>query len=139
MVRPFAVLAWVAISLAPCVLRAQDPRNCSNGTMQGTYVMSASGSIVGVGPVGLIGLVTYDGQGNGLGTTTISVNGITSVLPPTAGTFTVSQDCTGTKTFGSGASATHFSFVITPDGKIITWLVTNPGWSLVGSAVRSRP
>ncbi len=137
MIKSLMTVTFAAITLVPQALRAQDPRACSNGNIQGMYIMSASGSIVGVGPAALIGLVTYDGMGNGLGTITISLNGSTSTSPPTPVTFNVNRDCTGTMTFGSGAGATNFDFVITPNGSNMTWLVTNPGWSVLGSTVRS--
>jgi hypothetical protein len=51
-------------------------------------------------------------------------------------TFSVNRDCTGSKTVGSGASATHFDFVITPDGRTITWVQTDAFWVTSGTAVR---
>jgi hypothetical protein len=47
--------------------------------------------------------------------------------------FTVNPDCTGSKTIGG----TNFDFVITPDGSKITWIVTNSGFTMAGTGVRS--
>ncbi|HWZ30682.1 MAG TPA: hypothetical protein VNX18_05085 [Bryobacteraceae bacterium] len=130
-------LAALTLALGLQALRAQTQCPAMNATMEGTYVMSGSGTIVGVGAIASVGVVTYDGQGNGLGTSTTVVNGATSrgTVP---GTFTVNRDCTGSKTFGSGPSATHFDFVITPDGSKITWIVTDPGVIMTGTATRMR-
>lgn len=129
-------LAGLAIALAPQALKADPPQlQCSNATMNGIYVMSGSGSIVGLGPIASVGFVTYDGHGDGVSTTTTSVNGVAS-QSTTTGSFTVNGDCSGTKTFGSGPAATHFNFVITPDGAQITWIVTNAGVVMTGTAVR---
>jgi hypothetical protein len=50
----------------------------------------------------------------------------------------VNPDCTGSKTIGSGASATHFDFIITPDGSTITWIETDNGVTLSGTAIRQQ-
>ena len=52
------------------------------------------------------------------------------------GVFTVNSNCTGSKTFGTGATATHFDFMITPDGKTITWIAMDSGVIIIGTAVR---
>jgi hypothetical protein len=51
------------------------------------------------------------------------------------GTYTVNRDCTGSKIFGG---ATTYDFVVTPDGREITWIVTNAygGPLFTGRAVR---
>jgi hypothetical protein len=71
----------------------------------------------------MVGEVIYNGDGTGtLLSATLNANGAVSKLAGVSGVFTVNQDCTGSKTFGSGPSAQHFDFVITPDGSTITWL-----------------
>ena len=106
--------------------------------MNGTYVMSGGGAVTGVGPVSVAGLVVYNGDGTGtLVTSTSSVNGTVSKLANVSGVYTVNRDCTGSKVFGSGASAQHFDFVITPDGSTITWVETDNGTTISGTAVRA--
>ena len=132
----FAMLgAILTVSLTGSALRAQAPQ-CSNDTMRGVYMMSGGGTVVGLGPVAIVGIVTYDGQGGGQATATQSANGTIYRQVPSTGVFTVNADCTGSKTFGTGATATHFDFVITPDGKTITWIVTDSGRIMTGTAVR---
>ncbi len=129
-------LGAVAVGLAPQVLRAQNPQcPLGNATMNGTYVASGTGTVVGVGPIASVGLVIYNGDGTGmLVSITQSVNGATSTANNIPATFTVNRDCTGTKTIGTN----RFNFVMTPDGDTITWIVTNPGVTLMGTGVRVR-
>jgi hypothetical protein len=140
--RNLLALAVFTAALTPQALKADDPRvaqlACAfqNLTMNGTYVMSGTGTIVGVGPIALVGKVTYDGRGNGSVTYTVSLNGVITKAITATGTFTVNSDCTGSKTIGSGPSATHFDFVITPDGGTITWVETDTSVVMMGTAVR---
>jgi hypothetical protein len=129
----FAILgAILSVFLTASALRAQAPQ-CSNDTMKGVYVMSGTGTVVGVGLVAVVGKVTYDGQGGGQALTTQSVNGTVQRQVASTGSFTVNPDCTGSKTFGGTA---HFDFMITPDGKTITWIRTDSGLIVTGVAVR---
>jgi hypothetical protein len=83
-------------------------------------------------PIATVGLVIYNG-GTGVGVnSTKTVAGVSSTSSNVPATFTVNPDCTGSKTIG----ATNFHFVITPDGSKITWIVTNPGVTLMGTGVR---
>jgi len=116
-----------AASLAFCPL--------GNGTMYGSYALSQTGTITGVGPFAVVGVATYDGQGGGSVTATRSVNGTIATFTAPA-TFTVNLDCTGSKTVGTGSNTIHFNFVISPDGKTITFIVTDTGTIAMGTAVR---
>jgi hypothetical protein len=133
-------VAAMAAAFVPQVVKADGPALCptGNAVMNGTYVMSGGGNVVGVGPITFAGLVVYNGDGTGtLVTSTGSFNGAISKLANVSGVYTVNRDCTGSKTFGSGASAQHFDFVITPDGSTITWVETDNGTTISGSAVRA--
>lgn len=126
--------AILTLALATAAVRAQGPPpQCSQATLNGTYVNSGTGSRGGASVV-TVSKVTYDGQGNGLSTGTTSVAGLISrsVVP---GVYTVNPDCTGSKIFGG---ATTYDFVVTPDGREITWIVTNAsaGSLFTGRAVR---
>jgi hypothetical protein len=133
------LLALVAFTAAvtPQALRA-DNALCTrqNVIMSGTYAMSGGGTIVGVGPIAMVGAVTYDGQGNGSVTYSVSANGAITRGITATGTFIVNRDCTGSKTFGSGPTAAHYDFIITPDGSKITWVETDAGVVISGQAVR---
>ena len=124
-----------SLFVATSNLHAQaPPPKCSQATLDGTYVSSASGFGGGATTVS-VSKVTYDGRGGGLATGTTSVAGVISRSMEIPGVYTVNSDCTGTKIFGG---KTNFDFVITPDGREITWIVTNAGYNAfsTGRAVR---
>jgi hypothetical protein len=128
--------AVLSMFLATPTLRAQEPIRCSNATMHGTYALSESG-FAGGAPIGAIGEVIYDGQGNGkLVTETLSLNGTIFTGITGTGVFTVNSDCTGHKTFTTSAGESHFDFVITADGSKITFIETDSGVVGTGSAIR---
>jgi hypothetical protein len=135
-----AMVAAGASLLSP-IAQAADVAQCplQNATMNGTYVVTGSGTIAGLGPLVSVGLIVYNGDGTGVAISgTSSVNGSTSTAGNAPITFTVNRDCTGSKTIGSGPSAAHMNFVITPDGKTITWIATDPGVTVMGTAERLR-
>ena len=127
--------AILTLFLTASAVRAQGPPpQCSQATLNGTYVNSGSGSRGGASVVS-VSKVTYDGQGNGQSTGTTSTAGVISRSVAVPGVYTVNPDCTGSKTFGG---VTNFDFVVTPDGREITWIVTNAfaGSLFTGRAVR---
>jgi len=133
--RNLLALGALTIAVAPQALKAQ--AQCSNATMKGTYVASGTGMVASANtfaPIATVGLIIYNGDGTGVSVfSTKTVGGQTSTSSHVPATFTVNPDCTGSKTIG----ATTFNFVITPDGSKITWIVTNPGVTLMGTGVRS--
>src|SRR4051794_740981 len=93
-IRNLLVLGALTLALAPQPLRA-DP-NCSNSTMRGTYVASATGTVIGVGPIASVSVLLYNGDGTGTSLSgTKSVNGVVSTSSNVPATFTVNPDCTG--------------------------------------------
>jgi hypothetical protein len=131
----FALAALCGASTAQTLKAAELQCQMQNAIMHGTYVTSGTGTITGVGPIASVGLVVYNGNGTGTlvsGTTT--VNGAVSTASNVPASFTVNQDCTGTKTLG----AAHFNFVISADGDTITWIVSDPAITMSGTAVRLR-
>jgi len=109
-------------------------QQCSQATLSGMYVNSGTG-VTGGFPVAMVGTVTYDGHGNGVSTFTQTVGGITSRSVAVTGVYTVNPNCTGSKTFGG---TTSYDFVVTPNGREISWIVTNSssGAAFTGHAVR---
>jgi hypothetical protein len=101
---------------------------CSNGSLRGNYGFQISGTIVGLGPIGGIALVTFDGDGNFTQTDNLTVNGVPNVPAnrPGSGTYDVNPDCTGTQTLNSGGQVTHTTFVLAENGKEVFDIVTNP-------------
>lgn len=129
--------ATLAASLTPAAFAADGLCAAQNLIMKGTYVISASGTILGLGPVTAVGQFTYHGDGTGTsGTSTLSVNGASSTSSGASAVYTVNPDCSGTKTVGTGPTAQHYNFVITPDGQTITFIVTDVNVAVVGTAQR---
>src|SRR5215472_14778903 len=115
-------LAGIAVSRSPqspthlvgISAAMADEDSCSLVSLRGTYAVHAQGTIVGQlpapfpappFPLGEAGIVTFDGNGNHSGKTTVNIDGV--VLTPTFnGTYTINSDCTGTITVNSSAGFT---------------------------------
>ena len=135
--RLLALGALFGVLLATPAARAQAPY-CTNATMDGTYVVQVTGTIItptGNVPITGVGKVTYNGDGKGVSTISTSSFGgaISRSATPVPAVYNVNPDCTGSKIFGG---AQHFDFVISPNGRLITFIVTDPGVVISGTAVR---
>jgi hypothetical protein len=113
---------------------------CSNVLLRGNYGFQIKGTIVGLGPIGGVARITFDGAGNFTQTDNVTVNG-SPMVPnrPGRGTYDVNSDCTGTQTLNSGGQVIHTKFVIAENGKEVFDVVTDPGLAItgVGKAVSS--
>ncbi len=146
MTRFFAsiALAALAAALGTQSLKADGPPICTQGNaiMNGSYTISGGGTVLGSGgaagsPLVFLGVINYNGDGTAtLTSATQNLNGSVGRLSSIPATFTVNRDCTGTKTIGSGPTAQHFDFVISPDGKTITFVETDAFAVVSGTAVR---
>ena len=120
------------------VVQAQS--GCSNGSLQGSYGFQLKGTIVGLGPIGGVARLTFDGAGNFTQTDNVTINGF-PIVPnrPGSGTYNVNADCTGTQTLNSGGQVIHTTFVIAENGKEVFDVVTDPQLVItsVGEAVSS--
>jgi hypothetical protein len=86
---------------------------CSNTTLNGTYGLYATGDVIGVGAVGLVGVLTYDGKGAFSGTVFQKVNG-NLVQFTVTGTYSVDSNCVSTDVSltSTGQSATHTVVIV---------------------------
>jgi hypothetical protein len=131
----FALAIWTIV-VAPTVLRATDALcPLQNATLRGTYLSHGTGTLAG-GPISAVGTATYDGNGNTSNTFTASVNGTILKGVTVTGTYTVNPDCTGSLDAQNGA---HYDFVVSPDGKTVFWIETDPGTVFTGDQVRLKP
>ena len=140
-----------SISLVPAVHAQDQNSGCSLARAAGSYGVSDSGTIVGIGPIAIVSLATLDAGGAISGKSTLSENGNISQRT-LSGTYTVNRDCTGTTTFGEfdqagnllitltadlvwDDSMSHFRFVVTsvvvPDGPSIPIVLSGDGRKLV--------
>ena len=123
--------AGIPAAAVPLSSSAQCP--LGNATKHGTYLVSGTGTIVGVGPISAAGEITYDGQGNSIATVTLSVNGTIHSGVTVTGTYTVNSDCTGSHSESDGA---HYDFVVTPDGNTASWIEVDSGTVVSGTEIR---
>jgi len=123
--------AEMAAAAVPLASNGQCPRG--NATKHGTYLVSGTGTIVGVGPVSALGEITYDGQGHSTATVTLSVNGTIHSGVTVTGTYTVNSDCTGSHSESDGS---HYDFVVTPNGSTASWIEVDSGTVVSGTEIR---
>ena len=98
-------------------------RSCTVAAAAGTYGFVASGSIAGVGPIAVTGLLTADRAGNLVVNSTSSINGMTTPVTLT-GTLTVNSDCSITASFSDGST---IAGVIVDGGREVDFIETFPG------------
>jgi hypothetical protein len=128
-------LAAVIFAAAPRALKATTEDvlcRLGNATLRGTYIAQGTGSIVGVGPISTVGVMTFDGKGTGVLTATFSLNGAIS-KGTFSGPYTLNSDCTMTLTLSNG---TNYDGVVAPDGSIGKWMETDTGTVLSGTMRR---
>lgn len=96
---------------------------CGLGTLKGTWGSAINGTIIGVGPIAVLGVTKFDGEGHFSMDATAVTDG--NVSPEqTTGTYTLNHDCTGTTVDSIGDSST---FVLVGDGTEIIAVSTRPG------------
>jgi hypothetical protein len=115
---------------------------CSEATLHGTYLFAYQGVEIKDNdhhvPFATAGYEVYDGEGNSNGVATTSVEGEVPRKETFSGTYTVNEDCTGTSSYTDG---THYDDFIAPDGSMLTFVQTDPGfvaaaYELQGTAKR---
>ena len=109
--------------LVPAVQESSDAEHgCTLATAKGTWGVTFNGTIVGFGPIAIVGVATFDGAGNWSRDERAVVNG--NVLPREllTGTYTVNGNCTGTTTIGNSSD-----FVIIAHRTEMFAIATRPG------------
>ncbi len=130
-------LALLAVAFLPQNSSAQTHCFFGNATANGLYVTHATGTLVGVGPISALNLVQFNGDGTAISLSeTVSINGTIFKSTWVPGTYKVNPDCTGSASFGTGATASTFDFVISPDGSTSHWIATDAGEVCTGILVR---
>ena len=121
-----ACLSLLVLGLVPRVQAGE----CSNASIKGTYGFSCEGTVVGVGPIAVIGVFTADGNGHGSEVETLSLNGEISRGVFRTDTYTVNADCTGSYvSTGPDGSVIHNDFVIDDNEKEIRLIATESGYA----------
>jgi hypothetical protein len=89
-------IACATLLILSVVPVAKAEHKCTAATVAGTWGLTTTGSIPGIGPVAAVGEVKFDNLGNLAGTQTRSLNGGMAEETFT-GTITVNPDCTATE------------------------------------------
>lgn len=111
---------------------------CSLKTLRGSYVFAATGHNIVAGvaqPKSIVEIIDFNGDGTlSVPAATVSLNGVI-VRPPPGGTgsYSVDEDCKGTLSFSGGPS---FDIFISPKGKTIWMIQTNPNTVFQGTATK---
>lgn len=117
----------------PGTVKRIQPGACSLSTLKGSYALFGEGTITAYTPPALIahvGIVTYDGAGNFVGSDTIMLNG--AMIPDTfTGSYTVTEDCmVSVEITSTAVGVVHEVGRIVGEGKSreVRLIVTDPGF-----------
>ena len=112
-------------------------RMCTERTLRGSYVFSASGfNIVGgvQQPKAIVEVIVFNGDGTlDVPAATVSLNGVIIRSLHSVGTYTVEDNCTGTITF----NGPMYDLFLSKDGDDISMIQTNPNTVFQGLATRT--
>ena len=103
---------------------AVQPAGFSNRSFSGSYALGISGTVVSVGPVAGTGVLTSDGNGNLVGSETISY-GLGPCVLSLIGTYSVDPDGTGTGSV-TVLSATGGPLCTSGNGSTVTFSLVCP-------------
>jgi hypothetical protein len=126
-----AAVATLLISGFTTTASAQE--RCDNASLLGSYAFQVDGTNSN-GPFAAVGKNTYDGKGHLKGMIVISSNG--QIIPASyTGTYTLNANCTGVKSATLDIGLTvNFSFVVDSNLRGIRMIVTDPGFTVSGTA-----
>jgi hypothetical protein len=119
--------------LSPAAAR----RACTERTLRGSYVFSASGfNIVGgvQQPKAIVEVIVFNGDGTlDVPAATVSLNGMIIRSLHSVGTYTVEDNCSGTITFNGPT----YDIFLSKDGDDISMIQTNANTVFQGLATRT--
>lgn len=94
--------------------RVQAQEGCSVASLRGAYGFYRTGTTA-VGPLGAVGIITFDGAGTATARQTIRKNGVTTsdlfTDPASASPYEVDPDCTGRFLNADGSAFGHLVVV----------------------------
>jgi len=112
-------------------------RTCTERTLRGSYVFSASGfNIVGgvQQPKAIVEVIAFNGDGTlDVPAATVSLNGLIVRSLHSVGTYTVEDNCSGTITFNGPT----YDMFLSKDGDDISMIQTNANTVFQGLATRT--
>jgi len=112
-------------------------RACTERTLRGRYVFSASGFNIVAGvqqPKAIVEVIAFNGDGTlAVPAATVSLNGVIVRSLHSVGTYTVEDDCSGTIAFNGPT----YDIFLSKDGDDISMIQTNPNTVFQGLATRT--
>jgi hypothetical protein len=132
--RQGVIAATMVLGVSGVALADND---CTLKTLRGSFVFAAKGYTIVAGvaqPKAIVEVINFNGDGTlSVPGATLSVNGVIVRTPPGGiGSYTVEAGCSGTITFDGPL----FDMFISPDGKKIWMIQTNPETVFQGTATR---
>ena len=127
--RTCVLAAAMALAVSG-VARAHDDDEdaCSNATLHGLYLFTASGFNIVAGvpqPKAIVELIDFNGDGTATsGKTTVSRNGMILHSNGAPGTYVLDRDCTGTLKFMDGGANPEFDLYVAFKGSQIQIIQT---------------
>ena len=110
---------------------------CTERTLRGSYVFSASGFNIVAGvqqPKAIVEVIVFNGDGTlDVPAATVSVNGVIIRSLHSVGAYTVADDCSGTVTFNGPT----YDMFLSKGGDEIAMIQTNPNTVFQGLATRT--
>lgn len=128
----FLPLLVAALVFLPGVSRGEDSRNhpCSNASLKGNFGFYRTGTVdEGTGGLAAVGLLNFDGKGNGSVVQSISRNGDYTYDATFTFTYQMDSDCTG-KGFQDGEEFTRI--VVSDGGRVLYMLSESTGNAVHG-------
>ncbi len=131
----YIIFSAACLSIFSTQLRAQ----CSNSTLNGTYVYSFGGTVAN--PANTLTTLNYSEQGtltfNGAGTITgnssTSTAGAVNLSNNVSGTYSINSNCSGTVTLTTGTSTATFAVQVVGSGANALLSVTAAGSGQLGN------
>ena len=132
------VIATLACCVSGAAFSDSDDGTCSNATLRGLYVFSASGFQIVAGvaqPKAIVEPIRFEGDGTlSSPGATRSVNGTIFRSPAGGGgTYALGTDCIGTLVFPGGPT---FDIFASPKGEDMWMIQTNPNNVFQGNVTR---
>ena len=116
-------------------------QKCAPGTLNGTYMFTLGGSVqgsTGWAPYLESGTFQSDGQGNIAVLDSGNIAGRVFKGRTFPIVYTVNDDCTGTFTFGSSSNPSTMDVRVSPDGKTMNMVFTNPATVVANGSGRQQ-
>ena len=131
-------LTAVGVVLSVAGVARADENGCSLETLRGRYVFTARGFNIVAGiaqPKAILEIVDFNGDGTlTVPAVTVSINGAILRPPPSVGTYTVDEGCTGTIAFGGPT----YDVFVARNGKELWLIQTNTNTVFQGGATRTE-